>query len=163
MLEPASTEPQDSGANRAQQVLGIVVVVGAAALLVFGIAEAFPHHVRNSANPNFVDNIVANSVVIFAIRLAVLFAVVYVGVSVVGLIGGRRWLTQLGPFKASEPIAQLDSNANLLQDELQDAVGTIEDLSQRLAESDQSLEKSQSDIEFLLDQIDTMEAEKEGK
>lgn len=145
------------------QLLGIALVVVITAFLVFIGIEAFPHHVKNATNPNFVDNIVANSVVIFAIRLALFFAVVYVGVSVIGLIGGRRWLSQLGPFKASDPIARLDHSATVLERELKDALETIEGLEERLVESDAALGRAQSDIASLLDHIDTIEGQKEGK
>jgi hypothetical protein len=98
--------------------------------------------------------------VILAARIALMFAAAYVAVSAVGLIASRRWLSQLGPFKASDPIARLDSNTEIVQNELQDALGTIENLEQRLVESDESLAKAQDDIELLLDHVDMMEAEK---
>jgi peptidoglycan hydrolase CwlO-like protein len=151
------------GQSTAMQLLGIALVVVTAAFLVFIGIEAFPHHVKNATNPNFVDNIVANSVAIFAIRLALFFAVVYVGVSVIGLIGGRRWLSQLGPFKASDEIARLDQGAEDLEKGLTAALGTINDLEQRLEDSDDALTQARSHIASLLDHIDMIEGQKEGK
>jgi hypothetical protein len=161
-MAAAGTNDRRSGANRALSALRLSALLVTAALAGLAVVEAFPHHVKNAVNPDFVDNIVASSVVIFALRLAVFFAVVYVGVSVVGLIGGRRWLSQLGPFKASEPIARLDRNGGQLRGELEQAIDTAIDLDQRLAESAQSLTEAQADIERLLDRVDKMESDREG-
>jgi hypothetical protein len=161
-MAAAGIKDQRSGANPALRALRLFVLLVTVALTALTVVEAFPHHVETARNPGFVDDIVANPVVIFAIRLAVLFAVVYVGVSVVGLIGGRRWLSQLGPFKASEPIARLDSNGGQLRSELEQAIDTTIDLDQRLAESGRSLTEAQADIDRLLDRVDRMESNREG-
>jgi chromosome segregation ATPase len=94
--------------------------------------------------------------------VALIFAAGYVVISVVGLIVGRRWLAELGPFKASEPIARLERGAEGLEKDLGDALGIVEDLKQRLFESDEALTQARSDIAFLLDQVDRMEDKKEG-
>jgi hypothetical protein len=157
-MDAVGIEGQSSAARRTLPATRLFAFLVALALTGVAVAEAFPHHVRNARNPGFVDDIVVNPVVIFAIRLAVLSAVVYVGASVVGLIGGRRWLSQLGPFKASEPLARLDSNGGQLRIELEEAIGTTIDLDQRLAESAQSLTEAQDDIQRLLDRVDTIES-----
>jgi septal ring factor EnvC (AmiA/AmiB activator) len=82
-------------------------------------------------------------------------------VSVVGLIGGRRWLSQFGPVKASEPIATLEQSAEKLQTELGDALQTIKTLEQRVVESDQALAQASSTVSDLLDHIDKIEGKKE--
>lgn len=161
-MDAVRIEAQPSAARRALPAIRLFALLATVVVTGVAVAEAFPHHVRNARNPGFVDDIVANPVVIFAIRLAVLSAVVYVGASVVGLIGGRRWLSQLGPFKASEPLARLDSNGGQLQSELEEAIGTAIDLDQRLAESAQSLTEAQADIERLLDRVDMMGSDREG-
>jgi hypothetical protein len=161
-VDASGTKDQRSAVNRALPALRLSALLVAVTLTALAVVEAFPHHVKNARNPSFVDDIVANPVVIFALRLAVFFAVVYVGVSVVGLLGGRRWLSQLGPFKASEPIVRLDSNGGQLRSELEQAIGTTIDLDQRLAESAQSLTEAQVDIGRLLDRVDTMESNREG-
>lgn len=96
------------------------------------------------------------------VRIALVVAAIYVVVSVIALMGGRRWLSELGPFKVSDPIARLDSSAQLLQNELQEAVDTIQELEGRLVESDEGLTKAQGNIGTLLDYIDTIQAKKEG-
>jgi hypothetical protein len=144
-----------------QTAIGIVVLLALVVAAALAIIQIYPHKLRTTANPSFVDNIFDSRVVILGVRVALIFAAGYIIISVVGLIVARRWLSQLGPFKASDPIARLDNNAQLLESDLQDAVDTIQNLEQRLVESDESLAKAQADIDVLIALIDTIEAEKE--
>jgi hypothetical protein len=155
----ANTEDDETGSQAGigrRISVGVVAVVLAAAV-VFVPLEAFPHHIRGARSPSFVDNVVDNSVVLFAVRLAVLFAVVYVGASVVGLIAGGRWLSQLGPFKASDPVARLDLGTEDLETSLAVAVETIETLKQRLDASYGALSHANASSGNLLDRVDTIE------
>ena len=140
----------------------MVVLAGLVYAAVLAIVQIYPHKLPTTANPSFVDNIFDSRVVILVVRVALIFAAGYIVISVVGLIIGRRWLSQLGPFKASDPIARLDQSAEELESDLQEAVDTIQVLEQRLVESDDALAKAQTDLEVLLDHIDTIEAKKEG-
>jgi peptidoglycan hydrolase CwlO-like protein len=157
-----SSAGEQPKAGKGATFVGIFALVLLAAAIVFVGIEAFPHHIKAAKNPNFVDNIATNSVVIFAVRLALFFGLVYVGVSVVGLIVNRQWLSQLGPVKASEPIAKLEKSAEKLENELKDALQTIKDLRGRVSESDRALEEASATAQELLDHIDKMEGEKEG-
>lgn len=161
---PEEAEPPQAEQQKTplwQTIIGVVVLAALVAAAVFAVVQIYPHALPTTKNPSFVDNIFDSRVVILVVRVVLIFAGGYIIISVIGLILGRRWLAQLGPFRASDPIARLDHSAEVLQRELQDAVETIQDLEQRLVESDESLAKAQADIEFLLDHIDTMEAEKE--
>ncbi len=145
-----------------QTTIGVVMVAALAAAAVLAVIQIYPHKLQTTANPSFIDNIFDSRIVILGVRVALIFAAGYIVISVVGLIIARRWLAQLGPFKASDPIARLDNNAQLLESDLQEAVDTIQDLEQRLVESDESLSKAQADIDVLVALIDTMEAKQEG-
>ncbi len=79
-----------------------------------------------------------------AVDVALLFAAGYVVISVVGLILGRRWIAELGPFKASEPIARLERGAEALEKDLTDALETVEDLERQLVDNGVALSQSQS-------------------
>lgn len=145
-----------------QTAIGVGVLTALVVAAVLAVVQIYPHKLPTTANPSFVDNIFDSRVVILGVRVALIFAAGYIVISVVGLIVARRWLSQLGPFKASDPIARLDNNAQLLDSGLQDAIDTIQDLEQRLVESDESLAKAQTDIDALVALIDTIEAKKEG-
>ena len=134
-------------------------LVGIAALLALGVAAAlavaqiYPSRLSTTKNPSFVDNIFDSRVVILLIRVALIFAAGYVVISVVGLIVGRRWLAELGPFKASEPIDRVERGAEIFDTDLGDARETIEGLQRRLVESDDALAQARLEIEFLVDRI----------
>ena len=159
-MEAGEDNAAGSGQSWWQRAVGIAVLLGLAALVVVWVVEAFPHHVRNGKNPNFLDNIFANPVVLATVRITLLAAAVYVVVSVFALMGGRRWLSEFGPVKTTEPIANLDQSAQALESDLAEALETVEDLEQRLAESDAALADARTDIANLLDHVDTMEAKK---
>jgi hypothetical protein len=162
MAEPTQ-EAQTTRLERAGQLFGFVLLALLAAGIVFAIIGIYPHKVPTGKNPSFIDNIFDSRIVILAMRIVLLFAAAYVAVSVVGLIASRRWIAELGPFKASEPLARLERGAEALEKDLADAVETIETLEQRLEDSDEALASARSDIADLLDHIDTMEGPKEGK
>jgi hypothetical protein len=158
----AGNDQDSSSPNTWQKILGILLF---GVLLSFSglvAVEIFPHNVQNARNPSFVDNIFANPAVLMAVRIALVGGAVYVLVSVVALMGGRRWLSELGPFKATAPITRLDESAVAMEADLGDALETIEDLEQRLQDSDATLAQANGHIDALLDVIDTLEGRKEG-
>lgn len=168
-LEVASvsedSEPQGDAQEATplwQTLIGAVVLVALLAAAGFAVAQIYPTELPTTKNPSFVDNIFDSRVVILLVRVALIFAAGYIVISVVGLIVGRRWLQELGPFKASEPLARLDESAAAMERDLGEALETIESLEQRLQESDQTLADANGHIGALLDHIDTIEAEKEG-
>jgi hypothetical protein len=130
---------------------------------VFAVIGIYPHKIPESKNPTFIDDIFASRIVVLFVRVALMFAAGYVVISVIGLIIGRRWLSELGPFKASEPIERLERGAEALERNLGEALTTIDELEERLVDSDAALASARSDIGSLLDHIDIMEAKKEGK
>jgi hypothetical protein len=138
----------------------VLVMLACLAAAVYAVIEIYPHKVRIPTNPSFVDNIFDSRVVILAARIVLLFAAAYVAISVVALVAGRRWLAQIGPFRASEPLKQLDKTAEQLEAELKDARDTIRDLRNRLSVSDKNLENARKNIASLLDDADKMDVER---
>ncbi len=147
----------------ARRISAIAVLAALGVGVVFAIVGVYPHRIPVPRNPSFVDDIFLSRIVLLSVRIAVMFAAGYVVVSVVGLILGRRWLSELGPFKASDPIARLERGAEAVQADLQDALTTIEDLEGRLLASDQRLAEANGHIGALLGHIDRIEARKERK
>lgn len=162
---PEKADPQQTEDGKPpiwQVVIAAVVLAALIAAAALAVIQIYPHQLPATKNPSFVDNIFDSRIVILVVRVALMFAAGYIVISVVGLIVGRRWLAELGPFKASEPIARLDRGTEALETDLTDALETVEGLEERLIESDDALARARSDIATLLDHIDTMEAEKEG-
>lgn len=144
--------------NFTAKLVGVAVLIALGVGAVFAVIGIYPHKVPVPKNPSFVDDIFISRTVVLFVRIAVIFAAGYVVISVVGLILGRRWLAELGPFKASEPIARLERGAEALEADLEDALKTIEDLQSRLRSSDETLAEANGHIGALLDHIDTMES-----
>jgi hypothetical protein len=141
--------------------IAVLLALGVAAILA--VAQIYPSQLPTTKNPSFVDNIFDSRVVVLLLRVALIFTAGYVVISVVGLIVERRWLAELGPFKASEPIARVERGAEAIEHDLGAALEAVEDLEQRLVESAEALTQARSDIEFLVERIDTLQREKEGK
>jgi hypothetical protein len=164
---PVNDDPASKGNTQQehtplwQTLAGIVALLALVAAAALAVAQIYPNQLPTTKSPSFVDNIFDSRVVILLIRVALIFAAGYVVISVVGLIVGRRWLAELGPFKASEPIARLERGAEAVENDLGDALEMVADLKQGLVESDEALAQARSDIEFLVDRIDTLQSEKE--
>ncbi len=146
-----------------QALVGITALLALVAAVVLAGTQIYPSQLPTTKNPSFVDNIFDSRVVILLIRVALIFAAGYVVISVVGLVVERRWLAQLGPFKASEPIARVERGAETLDTDLDDARETIEGLQQRLLEGDNALAQARLGIEFLADRIDRLQSRQEEK
>jgi hypothetical protein len=159
----AAQELDSAAPPKWQIAIALIVLAALTAATVLAVIQIYPHKLTTPKNPSFVDNVFDSRIVVLLIRIALIFAAGYVVISVVGLIISRRWLAELGPFKASEPIARLERGAEALEKDLADALETVEGLEHQLVENGVALTQSQSDIEFLLDQIDTIEAERKGK
>lgn len=125
-----------AAAGRRGQFSALAFAVAIVVVAVFVFMQVIPRRVRSVANPSFVDNIFDNAAVLVAVRLALLAGAVYVIVSVGALIRDRRWLSQLGPFKASDQVVDLDRRAEAVQRNIRDAAETIEELNRRLGEND---------------------------
>jgi hypothetical protein len=156
------TEPEGDEQSRSAQIIGAVVLLVLVAAAVLAVIQIYPNKLTVPKNPSFIDNVFDSRIVVLLIRVALIFAAGYVVISVVGLILGRRWIAELGPFKASEPIARLEHSAEALEKDLSDAVTTIAELESRLEDSDSALAGARSDIGDLLDHIDRIEGEKAG-
>jgi hypothetical protein len=135
---PESTA-RGASAERRSQFSALLIAVASVVLAVFVFIQLIPGRVRSAANPSFVDNIFDNTAVLVAVRLALLAGAMYVIVSVGALIKDRRWLSQLGPFKASDQIVHLNQGAEAVERNIQDAVETIEELNRRLGENNDAL------------------------
>jgi len=58
--------------------------------------------------PDFIDTVLASRAVVVAIRIAIVFATLFVALSVIALIVRRQWLTRIGPVEASDRTAELE-------------------------------------------------------
>jgi hypothetical protein len=86
--------------------------------------------------PDFIDTILASRAVVAAIRIAIVFAGIFVVLSVTALIARRQWLRRVGPVEVEE-VSDLDTENQQLRRELDEARQIIKDLRQKVAISEQ--------------------------
>jgi hypothetical protein len=120
------------------QRLGLLVVVPTLLVLfaasIFAIADAVLASTPAPDHPGFVDTVLGSRAVVAAIRLAIIFAGVYVVVSVVALIARGQWLTKIGPVEVSERVSDVKAESQRLQVELVQTRGSVGKLRQEIAE-----------------------------
>jgi hypothetical protein len=100
-----------------------------AAAGIYAVGDAVLAPTPTPEHPGFVDAVLASRAVIAAIRLAIIFAGVFVVVSVVALIARRQWLTKVGPVEVSD----VDAVSQRRGEEIAEARETIAKLRQQLA------------------------------
>jgi hypothetical protein len=108
----------------------LLVLFGGA---IFAIGDAVLAPAPTSDHPGFVDTVLGSRAVVAAIRLAIIFAGVFVVVSVVALIARGQWLTKVGPVEVSEPASDVKTQSQRLREELAQARGSIAKLRQEIA------------------------------
>jgi ABC-type protease/lipase transport system fused ATPase/permease subunit len=104
-----------------------------AAAGIYAIGDAVLATTPTPEHPGFVDAVLASRAVIAAIRLAIIFAGIYVIVSVIALITRGQWLTRVGPVEVSERVADADTEILRLEGELGQARGNLVRLRQDLS------------------------------
>lgn len=94
--------------------------------------------------PDFIDTILASRAVVAAIRIAIVFAGIFVVLSVIALIARRQWLTRVGPLEVSDRVSELKAENQRLGRSLKYAEQAIGDLEQELAGTNQVLDQKPS-------------------
>jgi hypothetical protein len=98
--------------------------------LAIGDAVSAPTPI--SRQPDFIDTILASRAVVAAIRLAIIFAAIFVILSVVALIARRQWLARVGPVEV-EKVSDLSLENQQLEQKLDEAHRAIESLKRNVA------------------------------
>lgn len=93
-------------------------------VISLAIADAVLAPTPPPERPGFIDAVIASRAVIAAIRISLVFAALFVVLSVTALIAQRRWLTRVGPVEVSG----LDAENQRLKEEMAIAEQTIEKL-----------------------------------
>jgi hypothetical protein len=119
----------------------LILFVGGA----FAIGDAVLAPTPVSKSPGFVDTVLGSRAVVAAVRLAIIFAGVFIVVSVVALIARGQWLTRVGPVEVSEQVSDIDAENKRLKESLENARETIDNLKQDLAETNYVLDRMMRD------------------
>lgn len=104
------------------------------------IADAVLAPAPAPEQPGFIDAILASRAVIAALRIAIVFAALFVALSVVALIARRQWLTRVGPVEV-EKVDVLEVDSGVLEERVKDANQAIEALEERVAYTHQLIDR----------------------
>jgi len=96
------------------------------------VADAVLAPAPTSKEPDFIDTILASRAVVAAIRITLIFAAIFVVLSVAALTTQRRWLVRVGPLEVSDRVSNLDAESRRLEKEIEEANRAIDELEQRL-------------------------------
>jgi hypothetical protein len=113
----------------------------------FAIGDAVLAPSPTPDHPGFVDTVLGSRAVVAAIRVAIIFAGVFVVASVVALSSRGQWLTRVGPVHVSERVATVDAESQRLEGELAQSDADIDKLRQEIAVIDRLLNRPSSDSE----------------
>jgi hypothetical protein len=131
-------------------------------LAIFLYMEVQPAHAPVSTKPGWLEDIFSSRVLLGIVRVGIIAAVIYGVLSVSGLLSEGRWLSELGPAKASkagEQTARLGRSLESVESSLDDARGTIGQLEGRLSNGDEALAQLQRDLQLVLDYVASVEGE----
>jgi hypothetical protein len=85
--------------------------------------------------------------VVASIRLAIIFAGVFVVVSVVALTVRGQWLTRVGPVQVSEPVSEMGAEMQRLKGSLDRVDETMDSMRKTVWESSDLLNRKYRDAE----------------
>lgn len=125
--------------------LGLPLVCLAGPILlaaaIYGVGDAIFAPTPTTQKPGFIDTLLGSHAVVAAIRLAIIFAAVFVAASVVALIARRQWLIRIGPVEVSERVSDFDAENQRLEESIENAEQTIDSLRYELAISNALLDR----------------------
>jgi hypothetical protein len=156
---PAKRAEQETTAQGV--LLGFVVIVALLAGIGYGIAQLAPDHAPQKKNPNFIDSIFDNVVVIAAARVLLLIAavvaliaLVYIGVSAAVRLARGEWLQRAGPFEPKlEEVAESLDAADSFFEEWLEVTEENEQLTERLEQRDQAIRELLAERELLVQEL----------
>lgn len=131
--------------SRLPAVLSFIAWFALCLITALGIADAVLAPAPVSSQPDFVDTILASRAVVAATRIAIVFAAIFVVLSVVALIARRQWLTRVGPVEVSGEVAVLAAEKSRLEKELQRANEMIAKFEAAAADTQQVIDRRGED------------------
>ncbi len=120
------------------RVLVIAMLVATGLVLALG---KYPHHELANSRATTAAKIVGAPAFVVAIRIVVMYAVVFVLASVLARIWNGHWLRKAGPFEVADEVQTLKDERDRLRNEAIAAGGRIQTLTRRLEEAYDDLQK----------------------
>ncbi|MDQ2630367.1 MAG: hypothetical protein M3Y75_05260 [Actinomycetota bacterium] len=129
-------QPDQASKSWFSQVAWIVLILAVS----LAIADALLAPAPAPEQPDFIDTVLASRAVVVSIRIAVVFAALFLVLSVAALIIRRQWLARVGPVEVEKVVA-LDVDSEDLEGRMKDANQAIEALEERVAHTHQLIDR----------------------
>jgi hypothetical protein len=107
--------------------------------MTLAVGDAVLAPAPTPSQPDFIDTVFASRAVVAAIRIAIVFAALFLVLSVAALIVRRQWLTRVGPVEV-EKVEVLDAKS--------------EDFGERLRRADQAIKALEEKVAYARQLID---------
>jgi ABC-type protease/lipase transport system fused ATPase/permease subunit len=133
--------------QRLALLLGVPTLLVLFAAALFAIGDAVLAPTPTPYRPGFVDTVLGSRAVVAAIRLAIIFAGVFVVVSVVALIARGQWLIKVGPVEVSERVSDIGSENRRLERLLEKSDETVDSVRHAAGEVDNLLDRMNQEPE----------------
>jgi hypothetical protein len=127
---PEQSRAQVIGERLGQAVAIVVVIVLPILMVIVAVRTYKAGEISTKINP--INEILASRIVVGGIRIAILFAIAYVIVSMIALTIRRQWLTGIGPLRVSEAARGVEAERDYLAQQLTFAGQEIESLQVQL-------------------------------
>jgi hypothetical protein len=131
--------------QRLAVVLGVPTLLVLFVAAIFAIGDAVLAPAPTPYHPGFVDTVLGSRAVVAAIRLAVIFAGIYVVVSVGALMARRQWLIKVGPLEVSERVSEMRGDIRRVEGLLEKTDETVDSMRQAVGSVDSLLERMDQD------------------
>jgi uncharacterized protein YlxW (UPF0749 family) len=115
------------GVQQTPKLLVLAMLVATATVLAFG---QYPHHELADRNATTVGKIVGAPAFVVALRLVVMYVVVFVLASVIARIWKGHWLRRAGPFEVADEVQTVIEERDRLKTEVkaaEDRIGRLTD------------------------------------
>jgi hypothetical protein len=116
-----------------------IVWIALVLVVTLGVGDAALAPMPAPMQPDFIDTVLASRAVVVAIRIAIVFAALFLVLSVAALIVRRQWLTRVGPVEV-EKVEVLDAKS--------------EDFGERLRRADQAIKVLEEKVAYARQLID---------
>jgi ABC-type protease/lipase transport system fused ATPase/permease subunit len=133
--------------QRLALLLGVPTLLVLFVAAIFAIGDAVLAPTPTPYQPGFVDTVLGSRAVVAAIRLAIIFAGVFVVVSVVALIARGQWLIKVGPVEVSERVSDIGNENRRLERLLEKSDETVGSVRHAAGEVDDLLDQMNQDPE----------------
>jgi hypothetical protein len=132
--------------------LFLSIIIGAVGWLAYRL---YPAHHRTPTNPNFIDSVFANNLVLFAGRLVLVATAVVLAVTAVFVVisfwkrgKAGRWLTRFGPLE-TQAIEDLRGEVEMWQNWWVEQNQEVLELQERLESSDALISQLHEQLQML--------------